>query len=168
MELSWFQNLNLLLTRTVGACHQTSDRRNKVVDEVKHVLLCLANRRKLSRGRLVVTNEHLTRALHYFDILILITDVTFDKEEETSIPQSDHFRNPNIADLINGTPNTHQPPSNTQPGSSSSTSTKRQSDNQNAASYSSTTLPAKRRASDGPLYSLFTSQKRKERKSTTT
>ncbi|KAK2133291.1 major facilitator superfamily domain-containing protein [Fusarium oxysporum II5] len=120
------------------------------------------------RGRLVVTNEHLTRALHYFDILILITDVTFDKEEETSIPQSDHFRDPNIADLINGTPNTHQPPSNTQPGFSSSTSTKRQSDNQNAASYSSTTLPAKRKASDGPLYSLSTSQKRKERKSTTT
>ncbi|KAJ0157398.1 Uncharacterized protein HZ326_0324 [Fusarium oxysporum f. sp. albedinis] len=118
MELSWLQNLNLLLNRTVGACHQTSDRRNKVVDEVKHVLLCLANRRKLSRERLVVTNEHLNRALHYFGILILITDVTFDKEEETSIPQNDHFRNPSIPD-INGTPNTHQPPSNTQPGSSS-------------------------------------------------
>ncbi|KAI3588003.1 major facilitator superfamily domain-containing protein [Fusarium oxysporum f. sp. albedinis] len=99
--------------------------------------------------RLVVTNEHLNRALHYFGILILITDVTFDKEEETSIPQNDHFRNPSIPD-INGTPNTHQPPSNTQPGSSS------------------TTLPAKLKASDGPLYSLYTSQKRKERKSTTT
>ncbi|EWZ47289.1 hypothetical protein FOCG_16496 [Fusarium oxysporum f. sp. radicis-lycopersici 26381] len=100
MEPSWLQNLNLLLNRAVGACHQTSDRRNKVVDEVKHVLLCLANRRKFSRAQLVVTNEHLNRALHYFGILILITDVTFDEEEETSIPQSDHLRNPNIADLI--------------------------------------------------------------------
>ncbi|KAM5516696.1 hypothetical protein FOXYSP1_03647 [Fusarium oxysporum f. sp. phaseoli] len=165
----------MLMTSLLGESRGSSvERWSVLINEILRRLVplnhCLhrAERVMRDRGRLVVTNEHLTRALHYFDILILITDVTFDEEQETSIPQSDHLRNPNIADLINGTPNTHQPPSNTQPGSSSSTSTKRQPDNQNAASYSSTTLPAKRKASDGPLYSLSTSQKRKERKSTTT
>lgn len=74
MELSWLQDLNLLLGRTVIVVSQASAWPARMAKEVKYTLICLANRRKRCGGRFEVTNEHLTRTMHYFDIRNLIHD----------------------------------------------------------------------------------------------
>ncbi|PNP82814.1 hypothetical protein FNYG_04045 [Fusarium nygamai] len=75
MELSWLQNLNLLLSRTVKLVNQADESTANISKEVKFALLCLACRRKLSGGKREVTNEHLTKAIHYFDMRLFIHDM---------------------------------------------------------------------------------------------
>jgi Mg-chelatase subunit ChlI len=125
----------------------------------KYTLLCLANRRSLSGGRRVVTNEHLTRALHYFDVRMLVADVDFEEAEETSSPRSDFFQRYYVH-------STSDDASDNQSGSSSSTSTKRQSDNRDAASSAQTTIAgAKRKASNDPSSPTSLLQSSRARKS---
>ncbi|KAK2677863.1 hypothetical protein RAB80_006603 [Fusarium oxysporum f. sp. vasinfectum] len=66
MELSWLQNLNLLLSRTVSAVSQANDWTTKISKEVKYTLLCLADRRKSLRS----TTCGYQRAPHQGDALL--------------------------------------------------------------------------------------------------
>ncbi|KAF5579303.1 hypothetical protein FPANT_9672 [Fusarium pseudoanthophilum] len=84
MDLSWLQSLNLLLGRAAIVMNQANDLPAKMLKEIKYTLLCLASRRERSGGRGVVTNEHLTRAIHYFDIRNLIHDVNQIESDEPS------------------------------------------------------------------------------------
>ncbi|KAF5249512.1 hypothetical protein FANTH_5205 [Fusarium anthophilum] len=87
MELSWLQNLNLLLGRTVIIVSQVGGWPSKMSKEVKYTLLCLANRRGRSVGKGVVTVEHLTRAIHYFDIRNLVHDANqVDSDDPANTP----------------------------------------------------------------------------------
>ncbi|SCV52500.1 uncharacterized protein FFB14_12634 [Fusarium fujikuroi] len=146
MELSWLQNLNLLLTRITGICYQTSDWRKSVIDEAKHTLLCLADRRQLTGGRRVVTNEHLIRALYYFDVRMLLADVDDDHEGPH---RCDFFRD-FYNDCTNGAPEDPQPPSDNQPSPTSLISPKPKTETQNPPSPATATIAGgtKRRASD--------------------
>ncbi|KAF4500128.1 monocarboxylate transporter [Fusarium agapanthi] len=146
MELPWLQSLNLLLTRITGTCYQTSDWRKSVVDEAKHTLLCLAGRRQLTGGRRVVTNEHLTRALYYFDVRMLLADVD---DNHAGLPREDFFRDFYTDCTSNGAPSSSDPTSNKRPGATSLTPPKPKTDTQNAApSATATPTGTKRNASD--------------------
>ncbi|KAI7767239.1 hypothetical protein LZL87_009641 [Fusarium oxysporum] len=161
MELSWLQQLNLLLTRITGICYQTSDWRKVVVDEARHTLLCLADRREISGGRRVVTNEHLTRALYYFDVRMLLTDVD---DIHTGLPRYDFFRDFYNDSTGNDASEDPHPPSNNQSGAGSLTSPKPRTDKQNAASSATaTTSGRKRKASDDPPSSIFMRGSRRKR-----
>ncbi|KAF5655455.1 monocarboxylate transporter [Fusarium sp. NRRL 25303] len=145
IELSWLQNLNLLLTRITGTCYQTSDWRKSVVDEAKHTLLCLADRRQLTGGRRLVTNEHLTRALYYFDVRMLLADVD---EGHEGPPRCDFFHD-FYNDCTSGAPEDPQPPSDNQLSATSLISPKPKTEAQNPASPATgTTAGTKRGASD--------------------
>ncbi|KAF4953307.1 hypothetical protein FGADI_6073 [Fusarium gaditjirri] len=147
MELSWLQQLNLLLTRITSTFYQTSDWRKTVVDEAKHTLLCLADRREISGGRRVVTSEHLTRALYYFDVRMLLADVD---DIHTGTPRHDFFRDFYNDGTSHDASEEPQLPSNKQSGAGSVTSPKPKTDTQNAASPVTATIAGiKRKASDG-------------------
>ncbi|KAF5712825.1 monocarboxylate transporter [Fusarium mundagurra] len=118
-ELPWLQSLNLLLTRITGTCYQTSDWRKSVVDEAKHTLLCLAGRRQLTGGRRVVTNEHLTRALYYFDVRMLLADVD---DNHAGLPRDDFFRDFYTDCASNSAQEDSRPRSDNQPDATSLTS----------------------------------------------
>ncbi|KAG5792714.1 hypothetical protein H9Q69_008239 [Fusarium xylarioides] len=140
-------NLNLLLTRITGICYQTSDWRKSVVDEAKHTLLCLADRRQVTGGRRVVTNEHLTRALYYFDVRMLLADVD---DNHADPPRCDFFRDfYNDCNNNNGAPENLQSPSENKPSVTALMSPKPKPSTQNAApSATVTTAGTKRRASE--------------------
>nr|RBQ98360.1 hypothetical protein FVER53263_11947 [Fusarium verticillioides] len=84
MDLSWLQSLNLLLGRAVIVMNQANDLPANMLKEIKYTLLCLASRRERSGGKGVVTNEHLTKTIHYFDIRNLIHDVNQLESDELS------------------------------------------------------------------------------------
>ncbi|KAF5586936.1 monocarboxylate transporter [Fusarium pseudocircinatum] len=143
MELLWLQNLNLLLARITGIC-QTSDWRKSVVDEAKRTLLCLACRRQLTGGQRVVTNEHLTRALHYFDVRMLVADVDYSY---AGLLRDDFFRD--YYSTCDEAPEDDESSSNNQPDTTSLTLPKPKRDIQNAApSATATPIGIKRKASD--------------------
>ncbi|KAF5695255.1 hypothetical protein FDENT_559 [Fusarium denticulatum] len=149
MDLTWLQNLNHLLARTFGALHQNNDWRRTMADEVKHTLLCLARRREHSGGRRVVTSEHLTKAVQYFDVRLVVADMDLDEKNDTGNPRInffqryyDHYETDEESDASEYP----QTPSGDQSGSGASTSTKTQTGSQNTASSINVTTPAKRRA----------------------
>ncbi|KAF5626148.1 hypothetical protein F52700_8865 [Fusarium sp. NRRL 52700] len=146
MELPWLQSLNLLLTRITGTCYQTSDWRKSVVDEAKHTLLCLAGRRQLTGGRRVVTNEHLTRALYYFDVRMLLADVD---DNHAGLPREDFFRDFYTDCTSNGAPESQENQTDKQASATSLTLPKPKTDSQNAApSATATPTSTKRQAED--------------------
>ncbi|KAF5561481.1 hypothetical protein FNAPI_3636 [Fusarium napiforme] len=152
MDLTWLQNLNHLLARTSGALHQNNDWKRKMADEVKHTLLCLARRREHSGGRRVVTSEHLTKAVQYFDVRLVVADMDFDEKNDTGNPRINFFQryydhyetDEEIEESEAG--DDAAITSGAQPGSSASTSTKIQSTSQKKASSINATTPAKRKA----------------------
>ncbi|KAF5674478.1 hypothetical protein FCIRC_7766 [Fusarium circinatum] len=152
MDLSWLQNLNLLLTRTSGALHQNNTWKRTMVEEVKHTLLCLARRREHSGGRLVVTSEHLTKAVQYFDVRLVVADMDFDEKNDTDKPRInffqryyDHYQTDEESEESEESDASEdlRTSSGYQSKSSASTSNKTQTDSQKAAPSTNATTPAK-------------------------
>ncbi|KAG5749324.1 hypothetical protein H9Q72_007757 [Fusarium xylarioides] len=125
MELSWLQNLNLLLGRTVNVVNQADESTADMSKEVKHTLLCLANRFKNSGGKRVVTNEHLIKAIHYFDVRMLVHDVNELESDNPTKPQNGFNRQFFVDQSSSDVPDARLPSSDNQDGASLSTATKR-------------------------------------------
>ncbi|KAF4339296.1 hypothetical protein FBEOM_6832 [Fusarium beomiforme] len=150
METSWLRGLNLLLVHALNTCPQEAVSRKMAVSEVKFTLLSLANRRKNSGGSFVVTNEHLSKAMHYFDVRLLVYDLDYYEAEETNIVRQGYFasikeslRNRCATDDSDSDSDDHSK-------SSSSASTRQQMEDQNSTSLTTTkaSAPEKRKAPD--------------------
>ncbi|KAF9774192.1 hypothetical protein IL306_007868 [Fusarium sp. DS 682] len=148
MELSWLQSLNLLLAQVGSCCRNTSMWRKDINLELKFTLLSLADRRKASGGLRVVTNEHLIKAMHYFDVRSLVYELDYDYAEERNVVRQGYFTilEKSLRNL-SGT-DTSDSASEDQSDSSSSASTRRQLEDQNPASSAKTSALAKRKAPD--------------------
>ncbi|RBA20852.1 hypothetical protein FPRO05_08299 [Fusarium proliferatum] len=148
MDLPWLQHLNLLLTRTSGALDQNNTMRSRMVDEVKHTLLCLARRRGQFGGRQIVTSEHLTKAVQYFDVRLVVADMDFDEKNDTGNPRINFFQRYYDGYSSDNESDASEDPQNSssdQSGSSGSTSTTK-TGSQNIAASVNATIPAKRKA----------------------
>ncbi|KAI1012372.1 hypothetical protein LB503_004404 [Fusarium chuoi] len=158
MDLPWLQSLNLLLTRTSAVFHQNSEWKCQMINEIKHTLLRLSKRRNISGARQVVTSEHLTRALHYFDVRLLVADMDVDERNDKGKPRIDFFQTYYAPDDSDEESNAYEESEESdasedaptspgdQPASSASTSTKPQSSSQTKVSSVNATSPAKRKA----------------------
>ncbi|EXM19893.1 hypothetical protein FOTG_12126 [Fusarium oxysporum f. sp. vasinfectum 25433] len=127
MELSWLQNLNLLLSRTVSAVSQANDWTTKISKEVKYTLLCLADRRKSLRS---------TTAMHYFDVRMLIHDVNLVESDEPANLQNGFTRHFFVDQSSNNESDAPPPSCDNHYGASSSTATKRKATDDPSSSAS--------------------------------
>ncbi|KAF5965110.1 hypothetical protein FBULB1_12414 [Fusarium bulbicola] len=120
--------------------------------------------REISGGQRVVTNEHLVKACHYFDVRILVADVDY---VEPNPPGSYFFRDYYDDVTREGITQSPQTPSDNQLGPGSLRQTERQRDRKRAASPTMTTTAiGKRKTSDDEPSANSVAESRKARRST--